>query len=293
MKITGVTIIKNAVKNFYPVLESIGSVLPVVDEMIVSIGDSEDETEALIKSIDSPKIKIVYSTWDMDIRKGGSVLAVETNKALEHIDADTDWIFYIQADEVVHEKYHANIRRAAEFFLHNKKVEGLLFRYVHFYGTYDYIIESRRFYNYETRIIRNNKNIRSYKDAQGFRKGEEKLDVALIDAYVYHYGWVKSPGEMKQKQKNVSRFWEENDDALAKVLASEGDFEFDDFEALEKFSGTHPAIMQKRIEQQNWILELDTSRKNFTLKDRILIAIEKITGKRLFSFSNHRIVAKM
>ena len=93
MKITGVTIIKNAVKNFYPVLESIGSVLPVVDEMIVSIGDSEDETEALIKSIGSPKIKIVYSTWDTNIRKGGSVLAVETNKALEHIAADADWIF--------------------------------------------------------------------------------------------------------------------------------------------------------------------------------------------------------
>lgn len=292
MKITGVTIIRNAVKNFYPVLESIGSVLPVVDEMIVSVGNSEDNTEELIRNIGSPKIKIVHSTWDMNIRKGGSVLAVETNKVLEQVAADADWIFYIQADEVVHERYHANIRQAAEKFLHNKKVEGLLFRYIHFYGTYDYIIDSRRFYNYETRIIRNSKNIQSYKDAQGFRKNGEKLNVALIQAFVYHYGWVKSPEEMKQKQKNVSRFWEEDDTALAKVLASEGVFEFDDFEALAKFSGTHPAIMQKRIEEKNWKLELDTSRKNLSLKDRILVAIEKLTGKRFFSFSNHHIVAR-
>src|SRR5674476_493315 len=114
MKITGVTIIRNAVKNDYPIVEAINSILPMVDEMIVSIDRGEDDTEQLIKGIVSDKIRIVYSNWDMGLREGGKVYAVETDKAIAHVSADTDWIFYIQADEVIHEKYHAAIIEAAK-----------------------------------------------------------------------------------------------------------------------------------------------------------------------------------
>jgi len=37
MKISGFTIIRNAVMNDYPVLEAIQSILPVVDEMVVLV----------------------------------------------------------------------------------------------------------------------------------------------------------------------------------------------------------------------------------------------------------------
>ncbi len=157
MKISGFTIIKNAVINDYPIVEAIRSILPVVDEMIVSIGQSEDNTEELIRSIDSPKIKIHHSVWDMSLRKGGKVLAVETNKAFQLISPDSTWAFYIQGDEVVHEKYHAIIREAALKYKNDQKVEGLLFRYLHFYGTYDYVGDSRKWYDKEIRMIRNDK----------------------------------------------------------------------------------------------------------------------------------------
>ena len=111
MKITGITIIRNAIKNDYPVIESISSILPVVDEMIVSVGDSEDETEALIRSIGSPKIRIIHSVWNKSIRANGSILAVETNKVLNAVSPDTDWIFYIQGDEVMHEKYIETVKK--------------------------------------------------------------------------------------------------------------------------------------------------------------------------------------
>ncbi len=201
MKITGVTIIRNAIKNDYPVVEAINSILPVVDEMIVCIDRGEDETEQLIKSIQSAKLRIVFSEWDMNLREGGKVYALETDKATALVSADTDWIFYIQADEIVHEKYHGTIIEAAKKFRTNKKVEGLLFKYLHFYATYDYVGDSRKWYNYEVRIIKNDKSITSYKDAQGFRKGNKKLDVVLIDAEIYHYGWVKSPQQMRQNKK--------------------------------------------------------------------------------------------
>jgi hypothetical protein len=289
MKISGFTIIRNAIINDYPIVEAIRSILPVVDEMIVSVGKSEDDTEGLIRSIDSPKIKIVHSEWDPAHFTGGKVLAIETDKAFAHISPDADWAFYIQADEVVHEKYHSTIRNAAEQYLQDKRVEGLLFQYEHFYGTYDYIGDSRKWYRREIRMIRNDKSIHSYKDAQGFRKNGEKLKIKLIDAYIYHYGWVKSPAQMRTKHLNLGELWQESLAGKAGLRAQEV-FPFESFDSLAKFTGTHPAVMQHRIAEKNWQINLDISKKQFSLKNRMLYWIEKITGRRLFEYKNYKII---
>ncbi|CAN5839474.1 hypothetical protein BH10BAC2_BH10BAC2_34670 [soil metagenome] len=290
MKISGFTIIRNAVLNDYPITEAIRSILPLVDEMIVLIGDCEDETEMLIKNINDPKIKIHHSTWDMSLRKGGKVLAVETDKAFKLIAPDSDWAFYIQGDETVHEKYLPAIKEACLKYKDSRSVQGLLFKYLHFYGTYDYVGDSRRWYHREVRIIRNDKKISAYKDAQGFRIGRTKLKVKLIDAFVYHYGWVKSPQQMMRKQKNVSRFWNEDTEDLKKYLQQEDFFNFDDFDSLQKFTGMHPAVMKERIEKKNWDIAIDLSKKKFSFKDALLYRFEKLTGLRPFDFKNYRII---
>lgn len=290
MKISGFTIIRNAVINDYPIVEAIKSILPVVDEMIVLIGDSEDNTTELIRNINDEKIKIHHSTWDLSLRKGGKVLAVETDKAFQLIDPASDWAFYIQGDEVVHEKYLPAIREACIKYKDNKQVEGLLFKYLHFYGTYDYVGDSRRWYHREVRIIRNDKHITAYRDAQGFRIGQTKLKVKLIDACVYHYGWVKSPKQMKQKQQHVSRFWNEDSEEWRQYVQQEDAFNFDDFDSLEKFTGTHPAVMKTRIEKKNWNVDIDLSKKHFSFKDALLYRFEKLTGIRPFDFKNYRII---
>lgn len=290
MKISGFTIIRNAVLNDYPITEAIRSILPVVDEMIVLVGDSEDETETLIKNINDPKIKIHHSTWDMSLRKGGKVLAVETDKAFKLVAPDSDWAFYIQGDEAVHEKYLPAIKEACIKYKDNKSVQGLLFKYLHFYGTYDYVGDSRRWYHREVRIIRNDKKISAYKDAQGFRIGRTKLKVKLIDAFVYHYGWVKSPEQMMRKQKNVSRFWNDDSEEWRNYIQQEDYFNFDDFDSLQKFAGAHPAVMKERIEKKNWEIAIDLSRKKFSLKDALLYRFEKLTGLRPFDFKNYRII---
>lgn len=287
MKITGLTIVRNAVLNDFPVVEAISSVLPVVDEMIISIDKGDDDTDGLIRSIVSDKIRIVYSTWDMTLRKGGEVYAIETNKAMQHVSADTDWIFYIQADEVIHEKYHSVIRETAERYRTEKKVDGLLFKYLHFYGTYEYVGDSRKWYRHEVRLVKNDHSITSYKDAQGFRRGKEKIRVVPVDAEVYHYGWVKSPQQMRRKQNITSKFY--FDDEAFELLSDKSDyFDFSEFDSLKKFTGTHPLVMQKRIASKNWQVELDISKKKFTFKNKILFWIEKKTGKRLFDFRNYR-----
>jgi len=90
MKVAGFTIIRNAIKFDYPVVEAINSILPICDEFIVAVGNSDDETLQLIKSINSPKIKIIETVWDDSLRQGGQVLAIETNKAFDAISKDVD-----------------------------------------------------------------------------------------------------------------------------------------------------------------------------------------------------------
>lgn len=291
MKIAGFTIIKNAVVNDFPIVEAIRSILPVVDEMIVLIGDSTDETIALIESIGDPKIKIHHSVWDKNLRKGGVVLAVETDKAFQLIGDSFDWAFYVQGDEVVHEKYYPAILEACRKYEHDSAVKGLLFKYKHFFGTYDYVGDSRKWYDHEVRIIRNDKKISSYKDAQGFRIDGVKLPVALIDASIYHYGWVKSPEQMKKKHKTTSVFWN-NDEQVSKINESPDYYDFSEFDSLEKFTGTHPSVMKDRIERKNWFIDLDVSKKNLSFKNFILYYFEKWTGIRPFDFKNYKIIRK-
>lgn len=291
MKVTGITIIKNAIKYDYPVVESIKSVLPLVDEMIVCAGDSEDETNKLIENIGSNKIKIVHTIWEK-YTSGGKALAIETDKALDEVSQNTDWVFYIQADEVIHEKDIPTIKQAMEKYLHDKRVEGLLFHYIHFYGSYHFIGDSRKWYSKEIRVIRNNKNIRSYRDAQGFRKiNNKKLKVKLINAWIYHYGWVKNPVFMQQKQRDFGQFW--NDEKTQKEWQSKIDngpkeYDYSNIDSLEIYKGTHPEVMKKRIESENWNFKFDTNKKKFkNIKYRFLYFFEKLTGIRPFEYSNY------
>ena len=163
MFVSGFTFIRNAVKYDYPVVESIKSVLPLCDEFVVALGNSDDGTEALIKSIASPKIRIINTVWDESLRVGGQVLAAETDKAFKAVSEKTDWAFYMQADEVLHEKYIDAVMEAMRKWKDTPEVEGLLFNYVHFYGSYNFVGDSRRWYRREIRIVRNHKDIHSFR----------------------------------------------------------------------------------------------------------------------------------
>ena len=290
MFVSGFTFVRNAIKFDYPIVEAITSILPVCDEMIVAVGNSEDDTLALIKSIDSPKIKIIETVWDDTLREGGKVLAVETNKALAAVSPDSDWCFYVQGDEVVNEQYLPTIQQAMQHNLNDLKVDGLLFKYQHFYGTYQYVADAHRWYRREIRVIRNTGKVTSYKDAQGFRTTDnQKLSVKLIDAYVYHYGWVKPPEIQREKMKSSINFWgdEHNINEFQKALAV---FDYSEIDSLSHFEGTHPKVMQKRIERMDWMFDFDIKVKKLSFKNRIKMAIEKLTGWRIGEYRNYRIV---
>lgn len=289
MKVTGFTIARNVVKYDYPIVEAITSVLPLCDEFVVAVGKSEDTTLEVIRAINPEKIRIIETTWDDSLRAGGRTFALETDKALAAISADTDWCFYIQADEVLHEKYHDTIRKEMLRYKNDRSVDGLLFGYKHFYGSYDYYGESWRWYRREIRIVRNDKNIFSYKDAQGFRKKpNEKLNVKLIDAFIYHYGWVKDPRTMQEKRKAWSKFYFEDQQIEKHIEADE--FDYSEVDSLQLFRDSHPKVMQARITNKNWKFDHDLSRNKFSTKEKVKRIVSKLIGYRIGEYKNYKII---
>ncbi|MBD3747969.1 MAG: glycosyltransferase family 2 protein [Sphingobacteriales bacterium] len=289
MKVAGFTFIRNAVKNDYAIVEAITSILPICDEFVVAVGDCEDETRKLIEAIDSPKIKIIDTVWDRSVREGGRTFALETDKAFNSISKDADWAFYIQGDECVHEKYLPTIKKEMETNLNQPEVEGLLFKYLHFYGSYDYYGQSRRWYRREIRVVKRNLNVHSYRDAQGFRIDDRKIKVKLIDAYVYHYGWVKPPKGLVNKVNNFNTFYHD-DTWLNENRMSTEEFDYGNADILLKFEGSHPQVYQKRIQAMNWKFNFDPTKANkkLTPRRKFLAWIEQQFGVRLFEYKNYK-----
>lgn len=287
MFVSGFTFIRNAVRFDFPVVEAIGSVLPLCDEFVVAVGKSDDGTLELIQQIGSPKIRIVETVWDESLRDGGAVYAHETNKALRAISPQANWAFYVQGDEVLHQKYLNTIKTAMENWQNDPNIDGLLLDYLHFYGSYDYLGDSPAWYRREIRIIKNDPTIYSYRDAQGFRKGQnQKLRVKPIDAQMYHYGWVKDPRVMQNKQRAVNKYWNNATEAQKADIVA---FDYSGIDSLAKFEGTHPQIMQARIAQKNWQFTHDITQKKLTLRYRLNMWIEQLTGWRIGEYRNYKI----
>ncbi len=289
MFVSGFTIVRNAVRFDYPAVEAIRSILPLCDEVIVAVGNSDDTTLQLIQSIGDPKIKIIETVWDDSLREGGRVLAAETDKAYAGISPGADWCIYIQADEVLHEADYPAIRETMQQWKNDRSVQGLLFNYRHFYGSYDYVGNSRRWYRNEIRIVRKADDIRSYRDAQGFRTtANQKLRVKRVNATVNHYGWVKPPEAQQAKQQSFHKMWHD-DEWMKRNVPQVDKFDYSQIDSLAHFTGTHPKVMQERINKQNWEFTFDPTKRRMSLKVSVLMFIERLTGWRVGEYKNYTI----
>jgi hypothetical protein len=287
-KIAGFTFIRNALKYDYPIVEAITSILPICDYFVVAVGKSEDTTLELIKSINDSKIHIIETIWNENLKTGGRVLAAETQKAFDAIPNDFDWCFYIQGDECVHEDDLPTIKSAIHQWHNDPKTEGFAFKYRHFYGSYDFIAQSRRWYRREIRIMRNDKNIFSYKDAQGFRWNDNrKLNVRILEAHIHHYGWVKPPDKQQKKQQSFHLLWH-SPEKVQEMVGNEDAFKYDHSQLLKKFDGTHPKVIVPRIEATNWLFKYDASLVKLTLKDKFSLFMENKFGWLPGEYRNYK-----
>lgn len=275
------TIVRNARQLGYPIIESITSILPIVDEYVVLVGSSDDDTRELVASIDDARIRIVDTTWNMSADRGSRMLADKTNEALDLCHGT--WCFYLQADEVVHQEDLAAIIDACTRYRDDERVDGLVFDYVHLYGSYSVVAKARWAYRREVRIVRRDSGARSVGDAQSFLiAGTRKPRVRPAGAQIYHYGWVHPAPRMRVKRAMRAQLYRRPE-----LLEGIADREVPQRYGLRRFEGDHPAVMASLVAGQDWSFEPRINLRHWTgrdvkslLSDLLELVLRRRVGER-------------
>jgi glycosyltransferase involved in cell wall biosynthesis len=302
-KISGFSIVRNGVQFEYPFLEAWRSILPAVDELVLNIGKSDDQSlevaRAFARDEGQNKVKIFETEWplnDPEKKKSGLILSELTNLALDQ--CQYDWCFYIQADEVIHEEDVIRIRHAVDEAAKNG-LDAIVFEYLHFYGSFDVVQLTRSAYRREMRIVRKSSGARSVGDAQSFRTpAQQKLNALLTRARIFHYGWVRTPEAMKEKTFFMDQLYHGSDanPKDASTPHSGDNYRYKRFWGLTQYRGSHPAVMKQRIALRGWSWDLKNSESVFELGDLKKVALdiyERLTGHRPFEFKNYRIKERL
>jgi len=305
MKISGFSFVRNGINLYYPIVESIKSALPLVDEFVVAVGKSDDGTREAIEAIGDAKIKIIDTQWDEKYFKKGIINAIQTDIAKKQCTGD--WLLYLQADEVLHENDLPVIKARCEELIDNPEVEGLLFKYRHFWGDYDHYHISHGWYPHEIRIIRNRSDIHSYESAQSFRafdyydnprqpEGTRKLKVASVNAWIYHYGWVRPPYLMQSKSRALSGLHWGLGRAKDYYDKAPKEFDYGPLQHLGRFKGSHPKVMKEKIQSMDWKDKLQYSgkpnplrkkHKHETRRYRLTTLAERALNRPVGQFKNY------
>lgn len=248
--VSGFSIVKNGEKFGYPYKESLLSLAPLVDEIVVAVGDSDDSTteelEKLAKNFPRP-LRLIDSPWDKTLTTGGLELSRQTNIALSHCAHDI--CFYLQADEVLFDEDYPQTKKDLIRFAQDEDVAAMALRWLHFYGNYSTVVHSRKWYRSEVRVIKRSKGLLSFGDAMGFRKkineGHfEKPLAALSSSHVGHYGWVRPPQIMAKKSEAMDRLWH----GSSKDGLHSAETLYDPVFGMRVFNGSHPKVMQSRVQ---------------------------------------------
>lgn len=288
VSISGFTFIRNGTMLGFPFVESIRSLLPLVDEFVVAVGKSDDDTLERVKAIGDPKIRIIETVWNENMSDRGFVYAQQ--KMIAQYACTGQWVFYLEGDEVVHEAEIDTIRASVQKHHDNPAVEALVFDYLHFYGTPAYISVSPGWYRRECRLIRN--TIRTYApDGQYWlvmheHKRPRNAHAALANAHIHHYGWVRRADYMNAKQALVAKYWK---GSVAPTIVY-ADF---DPQAVTPFKGTHPALMAHWLAteaEQEVVFNPNYQLTRKERKYRLSMKLEKLTGLD-FSRKHFKLVA--
>jgi hypothetical protein len=279
VKVSGFTFLRNGQKLGYPFVESIRSVLPIVDEFIVALGPCDDDTEERLRAIGDPKLRILPTQWNENLRPDYSVkgFVYGQQKSIALFNCTGDWAFYVEADEVVHENDLPGIRAAMERHLGDARVEALAFDYLHFYGNANTYVWSPGWYRSEVRIIRN--TIPAWSSEALFfnvlenHKRARYPRAAQAGATVYHYGWVRNEAQMNLKTAAVQKFWQNRKSTAV-------DYSQIDPAILKRFTGTHPQVVQAWLPPAEGIFQADPNHKltSREKKHRFMLKLEQLFG---------------
>ena len=271
MLISGLSFIRNGVSLGYPFVEAIRSILPLVDEMVVVVGRSDDGTREAVEGIGDAKIRIIDSEWHPRITPKASVLAQQTNLGLMHCRGD--WVVYVQGNELFHERDLPRMRELMTEHLENPQVEGLLIERLVFYGDYHHFVRAYpdRF-KYVVRAFKPWNGVYAITSAMTFSVfpsyGERGRSLRCVDSGIdmFRYGKVLTPEAMQYKLRHAPH----------KLKSGGADFSVESYlnwlprECVRPYRGDHPAVMAERVARHPFKVDLDDPRwrTKLTRKER-------------------------
>ncbi len=287
MRISAFTFLRNGVQLAYPFVESIRSALPLVDEYVVALGQSDDGSREAIEAIDDERIRIIDTQWN---GKTGRGFVYGQQKMIGMFNTTGDWSLYLEGDEVLHEQDIEGIRELVEQADRNARVEAIAFKYHHYYGTPNLLATGPAWYRVEPRMIRNH-DIRVIAPGGLYflvldrnKRGRYPRAVET-NATIHHYGWVRPIDSHHRKARQVSSYW-----GAPRDMANP--YEDVDASILKPFTGEHPAVMK------DWLAERAnhefSPNPDYVLsrrdrRQRIKRMIESVTGLDLCKRHHRRV----
>jgi hypothetical protein len=287
LQVSGFTFVKNATRLDFPLEASLASLLPGVDELVVNVGRSDDDTLNRVHSLGDSRIRVIESEWDHS--RGPAMLADETARAMAA--CRFPWGIYIQADEVLADGGAARIREIIERCHRDPRVEGVVVGYHHFYGGFDHVATNRSWYRRECRAVRLDPElgVHSFRDAQGFRVGESDRRIRCVrsGAVMHHYGWARPAWALHAKREADLEIyhWRKTQDPDRPLLPW--------IPGIRRFEGQHPVVVHDWIADRRTDEELIESRRiqSHHIRQLISLGVERFTGWRPFEYRNYSVVA--
>ncbi len=272
MKITGITLLRNAVKLGYPFELAIRSMYALCDEVVVLVDPtSEDETMARVRELMDPQrfpgffpetFAIVESRWDMTNHRGHTncEISMQTAKALEH--ATGDWVLSIQADEVLHEAEIEPLRKVIEIANANG-ITGIELQRLYFYGSLEKVREDWTLW-----LLRLFKRGCWKPDVDGAMRFDpigSQVRMRTEAARMFHYSRIGDPQQIADRVRNLDRFFH------APEKVKDGALPPYDFEALRKLD-TYVVGHESEVEPTARLM-------NFPIECHPKAALEYFTDK--------------
>jgi len=286
VRVSGFTFLRNGELLGYPFVQSIQSILPIVDEFVVALGPCEDRTREMLLAMEEPKLRIIDTTWNQKIRNDYSIRGFNygQQKSIALFNCTGDWAFYLEGDEVVHEDDLPVIRANMERYIDDERVESLVFDYHHFYGNIHTQAWSPRWYRRAPRIIKTTLPVWAPKGLFFIVLDDQKKGryprAAHSGARIFHYGYVRTEKQYQAKSEKTELYWRKD-----KAVSENKKIKYDQIDpyTLQKFTGSHPAAIHGvfPIAPDKFPADPDYKISRREVRHRITLRLEKLFGFEL------------
>lgn len=258
--LAGFSYIYNGIDFDIPFIESIKSVIHIVDEFVLTECYSKDGTwEKCLKLQEEypNKIKLLRRPWVEHF----SEISLLANWTATHIDEDIQYCMQLQSDEVIHEKDLDILRRLPELMNLNNKTAAR-WRYNHFLGN-----PSTTFpfcYSELVRVIKRGLGWQIIGDGVQYAKDGSLLppeEVLETNIQVFHYGKMKDPKKGFKKEVDFQNLFKDVGfpDPKMKEMKEKLGEEYCDYvylfesnivdNKIQKFEDSHPLVMHEYLKK--------------------------------------------